>query len=39
MAERGELLRGTGARRDGAALASRLASMGYRQSITNRAKI
>jgi tetratricopeptide (TPR) repeat protein len=39
LAERGEMLRGTGQRAEGMRITSQLAAMGYRQSITNRAKI
>jgi tetratricopeptide (TPR) repeat protein len=39
MAERGEMLRGIGARAEGNQIASQLATMGYRQSISNRAKV
>ena len=39
MAARGEMLRGTGNRAAGQAIAARLIALGYRQSITNRAKI
>ena len=39
MAQRGEMLRGTGAREEGNRIASKLASMGYRQSIYNRARM
>jgi tetratricopeptide (TPR) repeat protein len=39
MAERGEMLRGNGQRAEGAQLASQLAAMGYRQSLTNSAKV
>jgi len=39
MAERGEMLRGLGVAGEGAEIASRLAAMGYRQSISNRAKL
>lgn len=39
MAERGEMLRGIGQHTEGMRIASRLAAMGYRQSITNRAKV
>ena len=37
--ERGEMLRGIGQRAEGMRIASQLAAMGYRQSITNRAKV
>lgn len=39
LAQRGEMLRGTGDRAAGQAIAKRLIELGYRQSITNRAKI
>lgn len=39
MAERGELLRGVGQRVEGMRIASQLAAMGYRQSLSNRARI
>jgi len=39
MAERGEMLRGIGKRAEGGRIASQLAAMGYRQSLTNRARI
>jgi hypothetical protein len=39
MAERGEMLRGIGKRAEGMRIASQLAAMGYRQSLTNRARI
>jgi tetratricopeptide (TPR) repeat protein len=39
QAERGEMLRGIGRRAEGARIASQLAAKGYRQSITNRAKV
>jgi tetratricopeptide (TPR) repeat protein len=39
MAERGELLRGTGQKAEGMQIASQLAAMGYRQSLSNRAGI
>ena len=39
MAVRGEMLRGTGRRREGAEIAARLAAMGYRQSLSNRVRI
>lgn len=38
LAQRGEMLRGIGSA-EGHAIASRLAAMGYRQSISNRAKL
>jgi eukaryotic-like serine/threonine-protein kinase len=39
MAVRGEMLRGIGLRAEGAQIASRLAAMGYRQSLSNRARV
>jgi tetratricopeptide (TPR) repeat protein len=39
MAERGEMLRGIGQRAEGMRIASQLAAMGYRQSLSNRVKI
>jgi tetratricopeptide (TPR) repeat protein len=39
MAERGEMLRGVGQRTEGMRIASQLAAMGYRQSLSNRAKV
>ena len=39
MAVRGELLRGTGQRAEGSRIASELAAMGYRQSMSNRTRI
>ena len=39
MAERGEMLRGIGQRAEGMEIASRLAAMGYRQSLSNRARV
>ena len=39
MAERGELLRGTGKRDEGVRIASQLTAMGYRQSLSNRAGV
>ncbi|MFL6739423.1 MAG: TIR domain-containing protein [Sphingomicrobium sp.] len=39
LAERGEMLRGVGQRAEGTQLASQLAAMGYRQSLTNSAKL
>ena len=39
LAERGEMLRGIGDRAAGQAIADRLTALGYRQSISNRAKI
>ena len=39
MAERGEMLRGIGNGREGQEIAQNLATMGYRQSVSNRAKI
>lgn len=39
MAERGEMLRGIGQRAEGMRIASQLAAMGYRQSLSNRARI
>jgi hypothetical protein len=39
MAERGEMLRGIGQRDEGMQIASRLAAMGYRQSLSNRAGV
>ncbi len=39
MGARGEMLRGTGQRAAGDRIASKLAAMGYRQSITNRARV
>ena len=39
MAERGEMLRGIGQRAEGMQIASRLAAMGYRQSLSNRAGV
>lgn len=39
MAERGEMLRGIGQRAEGMRIASQLAAMGYRQSLSNRARV
>lgn len=39
MAERGEMLRGIGERAEGMRIASQLAAMGYRQSLSNRARV
>ncbi|MDP9421959.1 MAG: toll/interleukin-1 receptor domain-containing protein [Pseudomonadota bacterium] len=39
MTERSEMLRGIGQHAEGMRIASRLAAMGYRQSITNRARL
>jgi tetratricopeptide (TPR) repeat protein len=39
MAERGEMLRGIGQRAEGSRIASQLAAMGYRQSLSNRARV
>ena len=39
MAERGEMLRGIGQRAEGMRVASQLAAMGYRQSLSNRARV
>ena len=39
MAERGEMLRGIGQRAEGARIASQLAVMGFRQSLSNRARV
>ena len=39
LAERGEMLRGLGDRAEGSRIASRLAAMGYRQSLSNRARV
>ncbi|MCF2515047.1 TIR domain-containing protein [Sphingomonas sp. G124] len=39
LAERGEMLRGIGRRAEGMRIASQLASMGYRQSLSDRAKL
>ena len=39
MAERGEMLRGIGQRAEGLRIASQLAAMGYRQSLSNRAGV
>jgi len=39
MAERGEMLRGMGQRAEGMRIASQLAEMGYRQSLSNSAKV
>ncbi|HEY0628304.1 MAG TPA: TIR domain-containing protein [Sphingomicrobium sp.] len=39
MAERGEMLRGMGQRAEGMRIASQLAAMGYRQSLSNRAGV
>ena len=39
LAARGEMLRGIGQRAEGARIASQLAAMGYRQSLSNRARI
>ena len=39
MAVRGEMLRGTGQRAEGGQIASQLAAMGYRRSISNRTGI
>ena len=39
MAERGEMLRGTGQRAEGTRIASQLAAMGFRQSVSNRARV
>jgi len=39
LGARGEMLRGIGQRAPGGRIAAQLAAMGYRQSITNRAKM
>ena len=39
MGERGEMLRGIGRRAEGTRIASQLAEMGYRQSLSNRANV
>jgi len=39
MAERGEMLRGIGQRTEGMGIGSQLAVMGYRQSLSNRARV
>ena len=39
MAERGEMLRGIGQRVEGVRIASQLAVMGFRQSLSNRARV
>jgi tetratricopeptide (TPR) repeat protein len=39
MAVRGEMLRGVGQRREGIEIASRLAALGYRQSLSNRVRV
>ncbi len=39
MGERGEMLRGIGQRAEGMRIASQLAAMGYRQSLSNRARV
>jgi hypothetical protein len=39
MAERGEMLRGIGKRAEGERIASELAAKGYRQSLSNRARV
>lgn len=39
LSERGEMLRGIGQRAQGARIASQLAAMGYRQSLSNMAKV
>jgi tetratricopeptide (TPR) repeat protein len=39
MAARGEMLRGIGQRAEGMRIASKLAAMGYRQSLSNRARV
>lgn len=39
MGERGEMLRGIGQRAEGMRIASQLAAMGYRQSLSNRARL
>jgi tetratricopeptide (TPR) repeat protein len=39
LAARGEMLRGIGERAEGAKIASKLAAMGYRQSLSNRARV
>ena len=39
MAERGEMLRGIGKRAEGMRVASQLVAMGYRQSLSNRARV
>jgi tetratricopeptide (TPR) repeat protein len=39
LTERGEMLRGVGNRDEGTRIAGRLAAMGYRQSLSNRARI
>jgi hypothetical protein len=39
LTERGEMLRGVGNRAEGTRIAGRLAAMGYRQSLSNRARI
>jgi tetratricopeptide (TPR) repeat protein len=39
LAERGEMLRGTGNRAEGTRIAAQLAAMGYRQSLSNVARV
>lgn len=39
LAARGEMLRGAGQRPEGSRIASKLAAMGYRQSVSNRARV
>ncbi len=39
LAERGEMLRGVGNREEGLRIAARLAALGYRQSLSNRARV
>ena len=39
MGERGEMLRGIGQRAEGTRIASQLAAMGYRQSLSNRVRV
>ena len=39
LAERGEMLRGIGERAEGMRIASQLGAMGYRQSLSNRARV
>jgi tetratricopeptide (TPR) repeat protein len=39
QAERGEMLRGTGDRAEGSRIAAQLAAMGYRQSLSNLARV
>jgi len=39
LAERGEMLRGTGDRAEGTRIAAQLAAMGYRQSLSNLARV